>query len=338
MAFSGGAPAVVSQVMTLVSQLANERNTSLVNAVNLAIAAATKASKTAGVQPLGINDVPSTFGYAVSDNYKFPISQLETVYGEKVAKVATDMAASFAGLLSQHFPTMSSYVDAANSWMTDALVNGGSGVNSTVEAQLWERERARILREERRAADEVVSSWAGRGFPLPAGAMVHQLSTLSATAQIEISESSRAQAIKSWDAELANVRAAVDKALEVRTTAHNAALEYMKAVATAPQTGLALTQNVQATHARLVETLASLYKLDLEGTGFNLGMRVKANDYVREKENVDLKSINDTLDLRIKAMTAGAQAQGTQAAAALNGLHAQGSVSGSDVTTTSIQG
>ena len=106
----------------------------------------------------------------------------------------------------------------------------------------------------------------------------------------------------------------------------------------APQLGLQVTQNVQAAHQRLNDVLLDFYKTDMEARDFVLKLRTSETQFSRDKENTDLGAVLKTLEQRVAATTTAAQMQGQQAAAALNGLHAQASIGGSDQTITSIQG
>ena len=98
--------------------------------------------------------------------------------------------------------------DAAATALINMLTSGGTSLPPAVEDQVWERERARILKEVTRANRQTVDSMAARGFPLPPGAMNMSLLMTEADAQEKISQSSREVAIKQIDVLIENIRTA----------------------------------------------------------------------------------------------------------------------------------
>lgn len=63
----------------------------------------------------------------------------------------------------------SSLLDAAKAKLLDNIQNGGYGIDTTDEAALVDRERARQMEMTAAQIDEIYRSAAGRGFPLPPG-------------------------------------------------------------------------------------------------------------------------------------------------------------------------
>lgn len=353
MAFAGGAPAVVNAVLSYISTTAESRNAALRSEIAVAIAAATQRRTTAPLDRIELGSVTYADGtdpfegkarhlgsYVRSDStvYKPPrleLDFLDATNAAEVAKVAERLATSYDVFLAENFPGLDTYIASAETWLTDALA-GSTGINTGVEDQIWVRDRTRVLRESSRASDEAMTAWAGRGFAMPPGALVNQLATIERDAQEKIGESSRERAIKTWDTELENVRLAVNKSLDLRGVAVSAATEYMKAVALAPQLGLEVTKNVQAAHQRLNDSLMEFFKEDKAVREYNLAVTRDEDARVRKKVEVDFAANNAAFAQRVSATIAGAQAQGQQAASALNGMNAQGSVSGSDQTITNI--
>lgn len=335
--FSGGAPAVVAAVMSYVQAVSEARNTTLMANVNAAIAAAQVPPSTKPYVNLNLPDIQNIDARSIAA-HQLSLGDLANIYGSNTADVARTLANGFSGFISSSFPSMGTYVAVAETWLSTALGAGGTGVNATVEDQIWSRERTRVLRDAHRASDEAMTAWVGRGFAMPPGALLAQLATVDRDAQEKIGESSRERAIKTWDIEVENMRLAVNRSLDTRNSAMSAALEYMKNVALAPQLGLEITKNVQTAQQRMNEALLEFYKADLSGLDYNLRLHTFDTQMSRQKEDVDLKAASEAFGQKIAAVMAGAEAQGQQAAAALNGLHAQGTVSGSDTTSTQILG
>ena len=86
------------------------------------------------------------------------------------------------------------------------MLAGGTAIPADVEAQLWQRDRSRLLMDAQRATEDTVDSWASRGFPLPPGAAVNARLTIQRDVQGKIAESSRERAIKNADIIIENIR------------------------------------------------------------------------------------------------------------------------------------
>lgn len=145
------------------------------------------------------------------------------------AALTAKLATTFSGFLADYFPNISGATDAAIAWLENAIKNGGTGIKPAIEAQIWERSRARELKEADRLSAEAMNSFAARGFSLPPGALAARLAEVQQGAADKISTHSRDVAIKQAELELENVRFAVDKALGLRTAAISAALDYWRA-------------------------------------------------------------------------------------------------------------
>lgn len=334
MAYSNGAPAVVSAVLTTVNAVAENRNTTMRADAKDAIAKAGKYPRIDDTRELIKQDSQEL--QLGSDITPFLLTDLETTYGVKAAKVARDMIESFDNFLVEHFPT--TYFSAAESWLTTALTDGGTGINAVVEDQLWARERSRTLREANRAAEEATASWAARGFAIPPGALVHQLAVIDMTAQEKIGEASRERAIKAFETELENTRLAVDKAIELRAAAINAAQAYMSALALAPKLGAELTEQVRTTREKLNTTLYEYHSNVRDTRTWNYSNEKYNLERRRSKEMSEKEWEVQSNKMIVDAVMAVVQSQGQQAAAALNGLHASAAVSGSDITNISVLG
>ena len=92
-----------------------------------------------------------------------------------VAATTAKMAGIFSDFLDTYFPNIGSATDAAIAWLENAITNGGTGIKASIENQIWERSRARELKEADRLAAEATSSFAKRGFSMPPGAMAAAL-------------------------------------------------------------------------------------------------------------------------------------------------------------------
>lgn len=238
-----------------------------------------------------------------------------------------DLTGGFSSFLSTYFP-LGDELQAAVDWLERALTTGGTGINETVEAQLWNRDRDRLLRDADRAEGEAMATWAARGFPLPPGALAHQVHQIRRDASAQIAESSRTQAIKSFETEVENVRFAVGKAIELRTLAMSAAGDYVKALALGPQLALELAVAPLDAQAKAYSATADFYKAQLAAYELPLKLGIAKDEIALKTSELNQRADLSAIEERVKAVMASAQMLATQAAAVLNGFHANVGISG----------
>lgn len=243
----------------------------------------------------------------------------------------------FTGFLTDYFPR-DEFVDDAQDWVARALTVGGSGVNAVVEAQLWNRARDRALTDANRAREAMEMDWAGRRFPMPPGALRHGLAMIDKTAQDAIAEAARTQATEAFTREVENARLAVERAVSLRSLALSSAGDFIRTMVQGPQVAASVAGTIIDAQAKFSSTLTDYYRAQV--TAAEIPMRVgTTNAELKARTNeANLRTAMETLGQRVSAVVANAQMVGTQAAAALNAIHTQASVSGNDSTVTSIEG
>lgn len=248
------------------------------------------------------------------------------LYDSTYDRIQADLSDKFAGFFTEYFPNECDYFAKAQDWLCDVLANGGTGMNASVEDQIWQRDRSRVLKEVNRASREVLATFASRGFPMPPGAAAHQITMLQQRALEESAKASRDVAIKQAEIEIENVRFAVKEAIDLRIKAISAAAEFMKAMALGPEIAARLATSAADAQAKLINAASQYY---------DARIRVEQLKYDVVKSNAtlltDVGKTNVTLwtdILRAKASTAVAVAgaAGTMAASALNSLNSSASV------------
>lgn len=258
-----------------------------------------------------------------NNEFTDPIDQIRDDFQQRME----DEASKF---MADNFP-VDTITDAQN-WIKKAIVEGGTGVNATVEQQTWERNRNAILKDAARAEDDLTTSWVSRRFPVPPGALNYGILMLRRDAVTNIAVAANVQAVESWKTEVENVRFAVGKAIDLRDMALKAALDYIqKVTAGASAFGLQEGQAIRDALLKFEDATIRYYELDM--TRFERPIR---NTIENLERGIDNQKVNNAAELqrRIKmAETAmsGAQSLGTLAAAAVNALHAQAAISGTDI-------
>lgn len=246
------------------------------------------------------------------------------------------LVGKFSEFLATYFP-QDDYVAEAEDWVTRAL-QGGTGVNTAVEAQLWERARARALQDGMRAQDELSVAWAARRFPVPPGAYMHASLQITKGTQDAIAGAAREQAVKTFETEVANVRFAVERAIAMRTLAVQSAGDYIRALATGPQVAVQAASSILSAQTAFSAALTNYYQAQVAAVEVPVRVATTNAELKTRTNEANLRAAIDTMGRRVDAVVSNAQMLATQAAAAFNAMHTQASVAGNDSTVTSIQG
>lgn len=272
----------------------------------------------------------------IIDPSKFADGEFTDEYAATQARVATEMAAVFSDYFTNWFPLDDTYI-LAQEWAHTVLADGGSGINPYVEAQIWNRDRTRLLDDSMRAEDDAMTAWAARGFPIPPGAAAYQLLQIRRDTQKAIADVSRAAAIKSFETEIENIRIAVGRAIEFRSAVLDNAEKFFR-IQLFPERYAQETESAKFDIRNKFRNAAEdLYKLQIEKfEQYTYRNKAVGLDDDRRVVESNLATKLTALKYRVDAAIAEAQATATQAAAALNALHAQASISGSSVTTESL--
>lgn len=189
-------------------------------------------------------------------------------------------------------------VEAAMQWLVDAIRANGTGLPIQIEAQIWERDRARVGKETGRQVATAINSWAAKGYSIPPGAMVGQVAAIRRDAHDQLSTSSREIAIKVTEIHVENARFAVEQMLSLRNQALSQATDYMKAMMLSPQYAGTWITSMLDNRGKVAGIKADLYRAqagvatDVFRTenGFNLDLFKAATDANLE----DVKTSNST--------------------------------------------
>ncbi len=253
------------------------------------------------------------------------------MYDSAKAEIDVLIQSGYGDFLQTYFPD-GAYYPAALSWIERALTDGGTGINVDVERALWERDRARILGQAEQSEQEAMSTWANRGFALPPGALVNQMQSIRLDAGRQLAAQSRDIAVKTWEAELQNVRFAVQQAINLRVQGLQAAGDYIRTLVLGPQTAMQLATGLAGLRTDLARALTAMYSAETQVFDSRNRLVITDAQLRSSAEEANLRSKNATIDSRVRAALANAGMVGNAAAASLNGINAGASISGSDST------
>lgn len=281
---------------------------------------------TASFGSSGVNVLPTPPTPVVVEppvNIPANASGLDTaLFNSTYQRIIDDLSDQFANFFTTYFPLNRALIEACEAWLSNAVVNGGSGINSTVEERLWQRDRDRITSEAATVEQEAVAAWAARGFPLPPGAANASVLGVQRKRVADVNAVSREVVIKSWEAELENIRFAIKTSIDYRVAAVQAASDYIRALALAPQLATQLATASSDAQARLISAATGYYNARI-----SVAQLAQQRNLAITDQNLNAAvqtSQNAVAYSRLRADTAlgGAQSLGQQAAAALNAVNA----------------
>lgn len=90
--------------------------------------------------------------------------------------------------------------------------------------------------------------------------------------------------------------------------------------------------------ARMSATMTDFFRAQVQAAEIPVRVATTNAELKVRTNEANLRTAMETLNARVNAVMANAQMVGTQAAAALNAIHTQASVAGTDQTVTSIEG
>lgn len=242
-------------------------------------------------------------------------------FNAKNAELSALVDGAFTQMMGIAFPDMSVFGDAIG-WCKRAINEGGTGLNPSVEAALWERDRARLEIQAQRDSASVAYKYARAGWPLPPGAMHYALQNIRQDTRDKLAEQSRDIAVKAFEAELENVRFAVKTVGDLFQQALNAVSDYVKTVMLAPQTAASLTSSISNMKNDAARTLVSLYQAQNAALEPFLKIEMADAELKARAQEANLRAKMDVAKLKIDSVMANLKMVGDAAASSLNGISA----------------
>lgn len=242
-------------------------------------------------------------------------------FNDKTLELSALVDDAFEKIFEVAFPDMAVLADSI-AWCKKAINVGGTGINVDVERALWERGRSRILKEASRNIADVTEKYARAGWPLPPGAMLHSQAMIQQDSRDKLAEQSRDISVKSFDAELENVKFAIKTAGDLFIQALQAVGEYVKTIMLAPQLAATLTQSISGIKNEAARTLVSLYSAQSAALDPFIKLEVTDAELKARAQEANLKSKMQTAEMRMQSAMANLKMVGDAAASSLNGISA----------------
>lgn len=258
------------------------------------------------------------------------------VFDSVTSKVLGDLQSA----ANQFFSSFLSPNDYGMGSWASQVFSGGSGLPPHVEGQIWERARSRALTSAHQAGEQVLATFAARGFPLPPGAAQHQISMSNQQALEETSAAGREASIKNAELHLESTKTAVDavgKLLDYRAKVIQAAANYVRGLAAAPQAGAQVaktssqavdsaTNEKARNKASLISAAASYYNARVNAANVAASAQMHASGLNLQMHEIGSRALTTSIQNRTQALVSLATSLGNQAASALNAVNANAAI------------
>lgn len=245
-----------------------------------------------------------------------------TVFDSMYHGIIEDLSDRFSGMMTEYFSIDPNLLPEAEAWMKRAIVDGGTGINASVENQIWQRDRDRIGTEASAAMDEAAAQRAAGGYPMPPGAHFATLQAIQRKRSADAAAVSREAAIKAFETETENVKFAITSAIDYRTKALGAAGDYIRALAVAPNIAASMSTQSADAQARLISSAAGFFNARISAKELILKSQLANQGTQLQAAKMIIDNGTQFADMRVKAVLAVTDNIGRQAAAALNGINA----------------
>ena len=275
--------------------------------------------------------VPSITEPAVDIPASVTVDDIYDKWATEYLELATWLATKFTDFRTTYFPDENAAYTACEDWLQAAIANPDSGLPPAIAAQIWGDDQARIISDKTRAQDTVIAQFAGRRFPLPPDAAASAVLQIEQKAQDELAESSRKVAIMSVDMQKFNV----ESLLKLRDVAMRSAVEYVKALASAPEMTSRLTNIGYDAQSKLISSVSAYYNARTQANEVMSKVAQYNNSTALEAAVKNQASDLTLIEDKLKALLAEAQYIAQVSTALFNNLNVQASLRADGGTTVS---
>jgi len=243
-------------------------------------------------------------------------------YEAQLDKLVRLLSAELAGFFNQYYPLTADGFDEATNWLVNAITNGGTGIRAEIEAQIYQRGRERLLIEGARLENKIASADAARGFVLPSGSMIAQRQEARFATLGAAGEQATTIATKQAEMEIANIRFAIEQVMDSRKSAMAAAADYIRAIASAPDSAARMASLNADAKARMMSATADMYRARLTRDQLVIGSETARMQTSASWGMGQLADAQNRIDAQVRAVISAADVYAKTASAALASLNA----------------
>lgn len=278
--------------------------------------------------------VPTITAPAVNIPANIEVPDLYQEFSEQYLEIASWLTTQYSSWITTYAPNNQALYAAGESSLLSAI-QSGSYLPASVQSQIWGDDSARILADSSRAQDAIVAQFAGRRFPLPADVSASAVLQIQQRAQDLQAESSRKIAIMSVE----QYRFVIQQIAGYREIVLKAANDFVRALASAPDTASKLLGVGYDVQTKLISSAAAFYNADAQAKEVIAKVEEHNNAITLEAGKANQASKLTIIEDNLKALIGEITSVTQQAVSALNNLHVQASMQagGSTITTQAEQ-
>lgn len=278
-----------------------------------------------------VSPIPTVAEPAVDIPATASTTDIMNLYDTKYLELVQLLSDKFVAFRTTYFPDEQNAYTAAEDSLQAALASN-TYIPAAVQDQIFTDERDRVLAEADRAQADVLATFANRRFPLPPGAATSAVLQIQQTAQDKIAEAGRKITAMSVE----QYRFVVEKTLGLREKAMDAAIDYIKALASGPDMASRLINVGYDAQSKLISAAASFYNARTEAAKLTHSAYQHNADLTQDAAKENLRSELTIIEDKLRALLAEAQALAQMATSLFNNLHAQAGVSASDNVNSTV--
>lgn len=303
-----------------------------ISTANSATSSASSAAREASTASQGyalVNPPPVEFDITAVEPAIPDVGDPTLTYESQRDQIIALLSDKLSNFFVEYYPLQDDAYDAATAWLLNEITIGGTGLSPSVEAQLWQRARDRVVADGLRAENQTRNEFASRGFSLPPGAMAARLQRERFDQTGKLQEHSRDVAIKQAEMMIENLRFAVDLAIKARLQAIQAAADYIRALMAGPELAARVATLYADAKARMMGATADLYRARLSRDEIAMKVPLVNSDINVRSQMSNLEGFYRGVDARVAAAGHAADVYGRTAQAALASLSSVASSSNS---------
>ena len=324
---------VIQDVINATWDLGNQKSNEAYSKMTLATQAGgfldTAQAPTITAGTIGL---PSVTAPDVTIPTNIDTSQIISTFDSKYADIANFLTTKFTGFISTYAPNESQTYTAAETWIKDAIANPTAGIPATVQAQLLGDEQARVLADKVRAQDATWAAAAGRRFPLPPDVVQSINLQIEQKSQDELAAASRNITKMSIE----QMRFVIERALELRKILLGEAVDYIKALASAPDIASKVIGVGYDAQSKLISAASQFYAADTNAKEMVSKVQQYNNSMTFDKDAKNQAVEMDMIKARAEAFMRDLQMLAQQATSLFNNLHASVGMSTNGQTVMSV--
>lgn len=248
-------------------------------------------------------------------------NDFKTQYDLSEGELTADFGAKVSEFMNNWFPDLTTCIkNNLSSWLCTAI-GGGTGLDPTVEAQLWQRGRDREARATSEQASAMIDKYAGMGWDLGDEYIADKADEAVASGRRATSEMNRDMTIEFAKIRIETAKFAITTAANLRLGIIGALNDYLRTFLTIPAEARQKATEYVNAKRRLWEGMQAYYRALVDSKDLLLRGQIANQARDIEMGKLTVQAIVAVIQGRVQAAIAAADTMGDIAASARGGLN-----------------